>query len=812
MTKMTVACSKTFAQHSTVLTSGKVETINSARDGKMRSILPYFALAIVFDWGLPLSVVRATDNAVLQKQLSAQVQPLLREHCLECHSGAEPEAGLSLENFDSPKAFLKGRRVWEKAVQRMTLGDMPPRESSKLDDAQRKFLAEWITATIKDIACGLTPNPGQVTLRRLNASEYRNTIRDLVGIDYKPAENFPADDVGYGFDNIGDVLTLPPLLMEKYVLAAEEISQQAIMTPPPDKHFEANYAGGQLKLKEGNSGGDKVLTLASVGDAILEEQVPWAGAFQLTVTASGDQAGNEPCKLQILVDDKPVKELQVRNTREKPEEYRLTVRLRPGKRKISLRFPNDFYVEKKGDTPQQDRNLHIHYVSLEGTQASQAKLDPAKLSKSHKAILFIEPKSDADLPRVTRLVLERLTSRAFRRTASADELKRLTEFAAALQADGESYETSIQMVLQALLISPKFLFRVEPPRAGDLDAYRDLDDFELATRMSYFLWSSMPDDKLFALAWGKKLRVGDNLEDQIKRMLADPRSNGFVDNFAGQWLTLRKLETFKPDPILFPKWNDDINKLAYFETMNFFRGAVRDDLSILRLLDADFTYLNEPMAAYYGIPNVKGNNFRKVSLAGTNRAGLLTQASVLAVTSNPTRTSPVKRGKWILDNLLATPPPPAPPGVPELKERGELSGTLRQRLEQHRSDPACAACHKLMDPLGFALENFDAVGQWRTQDGGQAIDASGELPDGATVKGVVQLRESLLTKNKEQFVRCVTEKMLTYALGRGLEYYDKCAVDKIVAALQKNDYKLSTLMIEIVKSDPFQKKGEREIE
>jgi Protein of unknown function (DUF1592)/Protein of unknown function (DUF1588)/Protein of unknown function (DUF1585)/Protein of unknown function (DUF1587)/Protein of unknown function (DUF1595)/Ca-dependent carbohydrate-binding module xylan-binding len=777
----------------------------------MRPIFLLVTIAAAFIGGI-VGNAQATDNILLQKQLSTQVQPLLREHCLECHSGAEPEAGLSLEHFDSPKAFLKGRRVWEKAVQRMTLGDMPPRESHKLDDAKRKFLIEWIASTIKDFECGLTPNPGQVTLRRLNASEYRNTIRDLVGIDYKPAENFPADDVGYGFDNIGDVLTLPPLLMEKYVIAAEEISEQAIMTPPPDKQFEASYAGNQLKLKDVRKAGDQMLTLASAGDAMIEEQVPWPGAYQLTITASGDQAGNEPCKMQVLVDDKPIKELLVRNARDKPEDFKLPLRLRPGNRKIALRFTNDFYVEKKGDTPQQDRNLHIHFVSLNGTQPSQAKLDPAKLSKSHNAIFFVEPKTDADVPQVTRSVVERLARRAYRRMATPQEVKALTELAAALQADGESYEASIQMVLQALLISPKFLFRVEPPKGDGLDTFRNLDEFELATRMSYFLWSSMPDDKLLGLAWGKKLRTGTTIEEQTKRMLADPRSNQFIDNFAGQWLTLRKLKTFEPDPQLFPKWNDDISKLAYLETMNFFRGAIRDDLSILRLVDADFTYLNEPLATFYGIPNVKGNNFRKVSLAGTNRAGLLTQASVLAVTSNPTRTSPVKRGKWILDNLLATPPPPAPPGVPELKEKGVLVGTLRQRLEQHRADPACASCHKLMDPLGFALENFDAVGQWRMQDGGQAIDPSGELPDGSTVNGVEQLRQSLLTKNKEQFARCVTEKMLTYALGRGLEYYDKCAVDKIVVALRKNDYQLSTLIIEIVKSDPFQKKGEREPE
>ena len=293
----------------------------------------FIAVALLL-WSRP---ALATDDATLQKQLNTQIQPLLKQHCLECHGGAEPEAGLSLDHFDTPKSFLKGRRVWEKAVQRMKLGDMPPRESNQLDDKNRKYLTDWITSTIEDFECGLAPNPGQVTLRRLNASEYRNTVRDLVGIDYKPADNFPADDVGYGFDNIGDVLTLPPLLMEKYVLAAEEISQQAIVTPPPDKQFEANYAGGQL-LKDGKAGGDKVLTLASQADAVFEEQVPWAGTFQLTVSASGDQAGNEPCKMLVLVDDKPVRELAVRASGDEPEDIKLPLRLASGQAKGLFAF------------------------------------------------------------------------------------------------------------------------------------------------------------------------------------------------------------------------------------------------------------------------------------------------------------------------------------------------------------------------------------------------------------------------------------------------------------------------------------------
>ncbi len=763
------------------------------------------------------SSVFSADPQSLQKQLDSRIKPLLKEHCTGCHGGAEPDAGVSLEHFDTPKSFLKGNKLWMKAIQKIELGEMPPKDSPEMPEADRKALTQWIRSTIEDFQCGLTPNPGQVTLRRLNASEYRNTVRDLVGVDYKPAENFPADDVGYGFDNIGDVLTLPPLLMEKYLLAAEDISRKAILTPPADKKFEASYAGSQLQVEGGQSQGQSSLTLASSANATFKEQVPWAGAYQLTVRASGDQAGKEPCKMQILVDNKPFREVAVPNERDKPKDFTFPLRLKPGSRQIAIRFTNDYYVEKKGDQPQQDRNLIIHSVSLEGTRENKQSIDPAKWTASHRSIFSVMPKEEKDPAKCTKVVVERLASRAFRRPVEPDELKRLVDLALQVQDDGASMEESIQVVLQSLLISPKFLFRVEPPQ-GDLangqpaENFRNLDDFELATRLSYFLWSSMPDDRLLAAAWTKKLRSSDRLEEEVKRMMADPKANEFVDNFAGQWLTLRKLENFNPDPKLFPKWNDEIKRLVYLETMNFFRAAVREDWSVLQLLDADFTYLNEKLANFYGIPNVRGNKFVKVSLAGTQRGGLLTHASVLAVTSNPTRTSPVKRGKWILDNLLATPPPPAPPGVPELKEKEQLSGTLRQKMEQHRADPACASCHKLMDPLGFALENFDAVGLWRTADGGQKIDASGELPDGSRVDGSGQLRQALLSKNKDQFVRCLTEKMLTYALGRGLEYYDKCAVDKIVEQMRKNDYKFSTLLLEVVKSDPFQKKGEREIE
>jgi len=775
-----------------------------------------FACALV-----SIAVAEETQRA---RELITKIKPLLQAHCLDCHSGAEPDAGLTLDHFDKPLDFLKGRKVWMKAVQKMQIEEMPPPDSSELSAEDRKMLMEWITATINDVECGLTPNPGQVTLRRLNATEYQNTVRDLLGTNYKPAASFPGDDIGYGFDNIGDVLTLPPLLMEKYFVAAEQISRHVIKAPPPGKAFEAQYAGGQLQVagKGGNDSGGR--TLASESQATFREQIPWTGGYQLTIKACGDQAGNEPCQMGLSVDGKQVAKFAVKNDRASPRDFTIALRLRAGSREIGIAFLNDFYVAAQGDRPAQDRNLSIEHVSLTGSKPSEEKLDPKTVGDVQKLLMAKQEQHGSDSMRVAKEFLEPLMSRAYRRPVEPEVVDGLAQLAVAVEEDGGSLEEGMQVALQAVLISPKFLFRVEPPQghspakgnaAGTRttgDGTRELDEFELATRLSYFLWSSMPDTELFRLAWEGKLRQGDNLERQVRRMIQDKKSNAFVENFAGQWLTLRRLKSFQPNATAFPKWNDRINELAQQETLTFFAGVMRGDQSVLRLIDADYTYLNEELARYYGIAGVNGSEFRKVSLKGTPRAGLLTQASILAVTSNPTRTSPVKRGKWILDNLLATPPPPAPPGVPELKEKGELAGTLRQRLEQHRSDPACASCHKLMDPLGFALENFDAVGQYRTRDGGEPIDASGELPGGKVVQGAAELQAVLVAQNREQFVDCLAEKMLTYALGRGLEYYDKCAVDKIVERLQQSDLRFTMLLIEIVKSDPFQKKGHREHE
>jgi hypothetical protein len=386
-------------------------------------------------------------------------------------------------------------------------------------------------------------------------------------------------------------------------------------------------------------------------------------------------------------------------------------------------------------------------------------------------------------------------------------VNRLLELGHTAIQQGDSFEEAAQLILQAVLVSPHFLFRVElDPAEDDSDGIRTLNEYELATRISYFLWSSMPDDELFEHARQGTLR--QQLDDQVQRMLADPKSEALVQNFALQWLGLRNLDMATPDDALFPTFDDSLRKAMRTETEMFFGNLIREDRSVLDLIDADYSFLNEPLARHYRIDGVKGAQFRRVSLGGTPRGGVITQASVLTVTSNPTRTSPVKRGKWILDNILGEPPPDPPPNVPQLAEdeQAVLSGSLRERLELHRSKETCAVCHRKMDALGFALENFDAVGAWRTKDGEFDIDPSGVLPGGQEFSGPSELKTILKTSDLESFARCLTEKMLTYALGRGLEYYDRCAVDRIRQALAKNDYKFSTLVLEIIKSDPFQKR------
>ena len=542
--------------------------------------------------------------------------------------------------------------------------------------------------------------------------------------------------------------------------------------------------------------------MSSNGTVSLQSDLPFGGNYTLSISAGGDQGGDEPVKMEVKSGS--TKRI-IKIPQEESKTYEVKLRLEKGTRKFDISFLNDFYEEGVSD-----RNLHIYHVNLHGEQRRSLFVSSDRLPPSHKKLIFVTPNEKLSEDRATASVVSRIASRAFRRPATKDEVNRLTKLAANVRSAGGTYEEGIQVALQAVLVSPHFLFKVEQSRKPDATGKMPLiSDYELATRISYFLWSSMPDDELLALAHSGKIRDRKYLLKKVARMMQDKRANQFVENFAGQWLQLRNLDNVKPDTRIFRSFNDDLPALMRRETLTFFAGVMRENRPVTTLIDADFTYLNEGLAKFYGINGVSGKNFRRVSLKDTPRGGLLTHASVLTVTSNPTRTSPVKRGKWILDNLLNMPPPPAPPNIPEL-EKGKLVGTLRERMEQHRDNPACSSCHNMMDPLGFALENFDAVGRWRNRDGLEEINATGKLPDGTQFNGVGDLKRLLSSERKEQFVRCLAEKLLIYSLGRGTEFYDKCAIDQIMAYTRSNDYKFAYLIAGIIASDPFQKQGFRD--
>ncbi|WP_315851405.1 DUF1592 domain-containing protein [Rhodopirellula sp. MGV] len=738
------------------------------------------------------------DAAHRESTFHEKLLPLLRTYCFDCHDkGSE----IDLEIDSTAESVNKNRTRWMQAIAHLRLGTMPPEDGPAMDADTRTRMVSTIDELANAVNCVRNPNAGRVALRRLNRTEYRNTIRDLTGVDYKPADDFPGDDVGYGFDNIGDVLSLPPLLMEKYVDAAMDIAGEAIYAPPPPEIFEIQRTASKLIGAE-KFGGSAPMVMASSGTVALQADVPFGGDYELTLTVGGDQAGDEPVKVELNFGGRS-RIIDVAN--EQAEDIVVPLRLGRGERKIEISFLNDYYEANVAD-----RNFHLYHVKLTGTERRRTTIDVTKLPLSHRQIVFVSPSRDVSESQAAQAIMLRFASRAFRRPATTSEVQRLVTLFEEVRQAGGLFEDAIQVAVASVLVSPHFLFKIERPREPESDGAMPLiNNYELATRISYFLWSSMPDDELLAMAHEGTIRDRERLLHKIASMIRDRRSNQFVDNFASQWLQLRNLETINPDTRLFRGFDEEVRSLLWRETLTFFAGAMRDNLPVTSLLDADFTYLNEPLAKFYGIGGIEGNEFRKVSLAGTPRGGLLTHGSVLAVTSNPTRTSPVKRGKWILENLLNTPPPPPPADVPEL-ERGQLAGTLRERLEQHRANPACATCHNMMDPLGFALENFDAVGRWRTSDGVDPIDASGAFPNGTTFNGVDELRQLLSTERKEDFIRALAEKMLIYAIGRGTEYYDKCAIDQIVDDCHAGGDRFAYLIVAIIESDPFQKQGYRE--
>ncbi|HET6425538.1 MAG TPA: DUF1592 domain-containing protein, partial [Planctomycetaceae bacterium] len=632
--------------------------------------------------------------------------------------------------------------------------------------------------------------------------EYNNTVRDLLGVNFRPADDFPSDDVGYGFDNIGDVLSLPPLLMEKYLDAADSIARQSIIAIDPHTPKIQTAGARQLTLAKSASRNRDVVGINSAGHVSAKFEAELPGTYRLSIRAAQQRGGDEDALMELRVDGQKSVDFRVKNSQNRLENYEKELTLSRGTHEISAAFMNDFYDEKN----KQDRNLFVQQIQLEGPLV----VDPAAFPAAHRQLVEHRPSADVTVNYAVRTNLKPFMKRAFRRPITEGEIDGYVRLVESRLGDGDTFEMAMQQALTAVLVSPHFLFRIETDRNPDDPADRHvLNDYELATRLSYFLWSSMPDDELFTLAEKNELHRDEVLETQVKRMLRDEKAQALVDNFAEQWLQLRVLDEITPDPEKFPQFTTELRSDMKEETKRLFAHLIREDLSLLELLDAPYTFVNERLAKHYGLPEIKGSEFQKVSLEGTSRLGLLTHGSVMTMTSNPDRTSPVKRGKWVMEVVLNTPPPPPPPNVPELEAvKAPEGSTLRQQLQIHRDNASCASCHRIMDDLGFGLENFDAIGRFRDTDGAQPLDTTGELPGGRKFNGPKELA-AVLKQRELDFGRSVIEKMLTYALGRPVEYYDRCTQNTILDHAKANSFRFSALVTAIARSTPFRmRRGE----
>ena len=732
---------------------------------------------------------------------ATEAAPILAKYCGACHNPTKAKGGVSVAGFGIEAAFAVDSKTGRKILDNVEGGAMPPDDAPPIPPAELAKLVAHLQSAVSKAGCALNPDPGRVTLRRLNRVEYNNTIRDLIGVDFRPAEDFPSDDVGYGFDNIGDVLSLPPLLLEKYLAAAEAVSENAILADDrprgPSRFWKPDRYG--KPGKNGHSMGETGFWLMNTNaDAAIEGAFPQPGNYLIRIRAFGQLAGPEAPKLEVQVDGKTAQRFFVKVEADAPQVYEASVRIKRRGSQLAIAFTNDAWFPDHPDQTHRDRNLALETVEVVGPLYHY----PDHLPESHTRIIPRRP-GPLNHRQVAREALTRFASRAYRRPVTESELNRLVGLVEQVEQGGDRFERGMQLAVQAVLVSPHFLFRVElEQRPG---VVRPLTDLELASRLSYFLWSSLPDDELFTLATRRQLRSGGNLDAQVARMLRDPKAGALVENFAGQWLQTRNLKLASPDRGLFPTFDEPLRAAMAQEVEMFFAAVLRDNRPITDLLHADYTFLNDRLAQHYGIPGVTGSEFRRVKLTDPRRGGVVTMASTLTVTSNPTRTSPVKRGKWVLEEILGTPPPPPPPGVsdlPDTKEGGKPA-SVRARLEQHRSNPDCASCHARLDPLGFGLENFDAVGALRDGDGGQPIDASGVLPNGPSFTGPVELKAVLLTR-QSAFARCFTEKLMTYALGRGVEDADRCVVDAIAARVMSNGGQVGGVIAAIVHADAFQ--------
>ena len=782
----------------------------------------------------------ADVRPISSRQLSNE-QALLNKYCTTCHNDRQKAGGLTLAaaNVDQ---VAEHPELWEKVVHKLRAGAMPP---AKMPRPDKTATAAFLTTleTSLDRLAGAKPNPGRPTIHRLNRTEYTNAIRDLLDLELDGTTLLPPDDADLGFDNMADILSFSPVLLERSMSASRKISRMAIGTdvaPAVDTYSIPKMQFQDLRMSED-------LPFGSRGGIAIRHYFPLDGEYDVAIRLRRQlydyiRGLGDAQQLEVRLDGHLVKTFTVGGENKGKatpvswagfifgdpewEEYwlhadkGLTVRFpaKAGMRIVGVSFVatpfelegvlqprstgKHLFVDETWSSPSGKPEAAIEAVDVAGPYNAKG---PGE-TPSRQKIFVCRPASTGEEESCARRILSTLARRAFRRPPTPADVNELMGFFTTGRREG-SFDRGIQLALERILLDPEFLVRIErDPSNARPDAPYRLSNLELASRISFFLWSSIPDDELLDVASRGKLTEPAVLEQQVTRMLRDKRAKALVNSFAAQWLSLRRLRTIGPIPELFPEFDENLREAFQRETELFLESQLREDRSLLDLLRADYSYVNEPLARHYGIPNVYGNHFRKVQFADDTRGGLLGQASILTVTSYPNRTSPVLRGNWVLGELLGAPPPPPPPNVPSLPDTGANGkpASVRERLEEHRKNPICANCHSRMDPLGFALENFDPIGKWRSKnEAGTVVDASGVSPDGTKFEGLAGLRKVLLA-NEEQFVGTVTEKLLTYALGRGVEHYDMSALRQIRREAAAADYRWSTIVLGIVKSTPFQ--------